>query len=85
MLMLCIAEKRQPFAESDNSNFLVIVCAVLKIKKLTTGMHGECAAPKFHAGFWEILSFQVALSHGVFSSVRVFLMPGNQRNADHLC
>lgn len=49
-------KKDNPFAESDNSNFLAIVYAVLKIKKLMTGMHGDCTAPKFHAGFWEILS-----------------------------
>lgn len=84
MLMLCIAEKRQPFAESDSNNFLEIVYAVLKIKKLMTDTHGHCASPKCHAGFWEILSSQAVL-HRVFSSVRVLLMPGNQRNADHLC
>lgn len=61
-----------------------MVYAVLNMKKMMTGTHGDCTAPKLHAGIWEILSSQAVLSHRVFSSVRVLLMPGNQRNADHL-
>lgn len=49
----------------------MIVYAVLKIKKLMTGTHGDCAALKRHAGFWEIHSSQVVLSHRVLSSVSV--------------
>lgn len=74
-------KKRQPFADSDNSNFLVMVNAVLKIKKLMTGTHGE----KLRAGFWEILSSCVVTQSVQLLLMRVLLMPGNQRNADHLC